>query len=160
MNNEQWVRSAKNVKLRFSYKAKKEIVVLYVTRLVCHTKQTSLWNRGPWVARCRAPAPALRSPPGFVTFFANPPPSTLLYNPTLLYNLLYKSTPSHLFSTNSPPPSSPPYHPASHFLASSNEILIVLNWKTGFSNVDTKKLMLWIKSVTKYTFFWCAPELY
>ena len=37
----------KNVKLRFSYKVKKDIVVLYVTLcLVCHTKQTSLWNRG------------------------------------------------------------------------------------------------------------------
>ena len=98
------------MKLRFSYKAKKEIVVFYVTRLVCHTKQTSLWNRGPWVARCRAPAPALRSPPGFVTFFANPPPSTLLYNPTLQpYSTLQPSLqiysqPPLLFHHPIPPP--------------------------------------------------------
>ena len=78
--------------------------------LVCHTKQTSLWNRGPWVARCRAPAPALRSPPGFVTFFANPPPSTLLYNPTLQpYSTLQPSLqiysqPPLLFHHPIPPP--------------------------------------------------------
>ena len=134
----------KNVKPQFSYKARKEIVVLYVTPVpgVSHKADVTLepWTMGGAMSSsCSSSQVAPRicdlfcqSAPIYSSL--QPNSTTLLYSTTFSTNLLPTTSslpPPH-------PPSSPLYHPASQFLASSNEILIVLNWKAGFSNVDTK----------------------